>query len=101
MKLLISSASKCSQDFEYKCAGSVLTNYQCVNSGANPINDFGHNPGQGHSHGSYRCDLNSGSHTDTGTFTKGVLPIAQWLPGDIGDSGEHGELVLKQLTCSA
>merc|ERR1719498_1676086 len=29
-----------------------------------------------------------------------VLPIASYQPGDMGDSGESGELVLKQLTCT-
>ena len=41
------------------------------------------------------CGRGTGS-----SFTSIVLPIATWLPGDIGDAGEYGELVLGTMSCS-
>ena len=101
LKFAIADQDMCYQAFEYKCTGSILSNYQCINDASTPIQTWGINPKLSHGSGDFKCDVNSGSSTDTGVFTKSVLPVAQWLPGDIGDGGEHGELILKQLSCRA
>lgn len=95
IKKVMNQHGTCSQPFKYHCDGSIITHYQCINGG-----------GTGHKLAQYAsstsCDGNRDNvHlTDTGTFPEARLPIEKWLPGDIGGTSEHGELVLGELTCS-
>ena len=91
IRSLVSASSFCYQDFDFKCQGSVFSAYQCVQTtsgGAVSAHTFGNSPGLNNHYGTFRCDDNSGTYVDSGSFGPSVLPVVKWLPGDIGDAGD-------------
>ena len=82
LKLLVDSQAMCQQPFTFKCDGSILTDYQCVNTASIKLATYAD---------STNCDGNQDNvhQTDTGVLDSSALPVQMLLPGDIGGGSEH------------